>query len=1010
MNASQKVGAVLVVGGGIGGMQAALDLADSGFKVYIIDTSPSIGGTMAQLDKTFPTNDCSMCIMAPKLVAAGRHQNIELICNSEVAEVNGKAGDFSVTVAKRYPYVMADKCTGCGICEEHCPIEGPSWFDEGIAPRKAIYKPFPQAVPMVYTIEKGMCIGCGECQKVCTAGAIDFKLSEEEIRELKVGAIVLATGFEKFKAFKKREYGYGIFRNVMTNSEFERMLSASGPTGGHIIRPSDGDVPEKMAFVQCVGSRDAQLGHTYCSSMCCMAALKEAIIAQEHEPNLRSHIFFMDVRAFGKEFEDYRERAENEYGVKISRNNRVAGIEENPATGNLTIRFHQETENGTEDILEDTFDLVVLSVGICPSEDAKRLCKKLGVKLNEHGFCWTSQFEPLKTNVPGVFVCGTFQSPKDIPDTVAQGSGVASKVGSLLSEARGTLVTDVKYPDELDVQGQEPRVGVFVCHCGINIGGVVDVPAVVEYAKSLPNVVYAEQNIYTCSQDTQKAIKEKIKEHKLNRVVVASCTPRTHEPLFRNTIREAGLNEYLFDMANIRDQCSWVHMHEKDKATKKSKDLVRMSVMRAALLSPLAKQKVPVTKAALVIGGGLAGMTAALEIAEQGFPVYLVEKDSELGGNLRGIHFLISGADPQQALSDLTKRISDDRLITVHLNSTVEEVTGYVGSFTSTLSTGEKIEHGVIVVATGGVEYKPKEYLYGQAPNVITQRQLGERIAAGNVDAKLVAIIQCVGSRNDEYPNCSRICCSTSMANAIQLKRRNPNTSVYVLYKDIRTYGFNEAHYSEAAGLGIVFLRYGENEPPVVEERDGHLALTVKDQVLKEYFEIRPDLIVLNAATRPNPDNDGLAKMLKVPLSKDGFFLEAHMKLRPVDFATEGIFLAGLAHWPKFIEESISQACGAAARAITILSKDELETEGAVSFVDEARCRGCGRCEEACEYAAVTLQEVSPGVLKSRINPALCKGCGACSVACCNGAITAKHFTDGQILTMVEEALKEVGG
>jgi heterodisulfide reductase subunit A len=1009
MNAPNKVGAVLVAGGGIGGMQAALDLADSGFKVYIVETSPSIGGAMAQLDKTFPTNDCSMCIMAPKLVEAGRHQNIELICNSEVAKVDGEAGDFKVTVAKRYPYILADKCTGCGICAEHCPIEGPNWFDEGIAPRKAIYKPFPQAVPMVYTIEKGMCIGCGECQKVCMAGAIDFKPSEEETRELNVGAIVLATGFEKFKAFKKREYGYGIYRNVMTNSEFERMLSASGPTGGHIIRPSDGDVPEKVAFVQCVGSRDAQLGHTYCSSMCCMAALKEAIIASEHEPNLRSHIFFMDVRAFGKEFEDYRDRAEKEYGVKISRNNRVAGIEEIPATGNLTIRYHQETEEGTEDILEDTFDLVVLSVGISPSEDAKRLCKKLGVKLNEHGFCWTSQFDPLETNVPGVFVCGMFQSPKDIPDTVAQGSGVASKVGSLLSESRDTLVSEIEYPDEVDVQGQEPRIGVFVCHCGINIGGVVDVPSVVEYAKTLPNVVYAEHNIYTCSQDTQKTMKEKIKEHKLNRVIVASCTPRTHEPLFRNTIKEAGLNEYLFELANIRDQCSWVHMHERGKATEKAKDLVRMSVMRSALLSPLAKQKVPVTKAALVIGGGLAGMAAALEMAAQGFPVHIIERDSELGGNLRGIHFLITGADPQQILADLTSRVKDNPLITVHLNSTVEEVAGYVGNFASTLSSGEKIEHGVVIVATGGVEYEPKEYLYGQAPNVITQRQLGERLANGKVDAKLVAIIQCVGSRNEEYPNCSRICCSTSMANAIQLKRRNPDTAVYVLYKDIRTYGFNEAHYSEAAGLGIVFLRYGEKDPPIVRESDGGLVLTIKDQFLKEDFQIRPDLVVLNAATRPNPDNDTLAKMLKVPLSKDGFFLEAHMKLRPVDFATEGIFLAGLAHWPKFIEESISQACGAAARAITILSKDELETEGAVSFVDETRCRGCGRCEEACEYAAATLEEVSPGVLKSKINPALCKGCGACSVACCNGAITTKHFTDGQIMAMVEEALKEVG-
>jgi heterodisulfide reductase subunit A len=1010
MTALNKVGAVLVVGGGIGGIQAALDLADSGFKVYIVDTSPSIGGVMPQLDKTFPTNDCSMCIVSPKLGAAGTHPNIELICSSEVTQVEGEAGDFSVTVARRYPYVMEDKCTGCGVCAEHCPIEGPNWFDEDLAPRKAIYRPFPQSVPMVYTIEGGMCIGCGECQKVCLAEAIDFRLSEEEIRKFSVGAIVLSTGSENFKAFKKREYGYGLFRNVMTSSEFERMLNASGPTGGHIIRPSDGDVPQKMAFVQCVGSRDAQLGHTYCSSMCCMAALKEAIVAQEHEPDLRSHIFFMDVRAFGKEFEDYRERAENECGVKISRNNRVAGIEENPATGNLTIRFHQETAQGTEDIVEDTFDLVVLSVGICPSEGAKKLCKKLDVKLNEHGFCWTSQFEPLETNVPGVFVCGTFQSPKDIPDTVAQGSGVASKIGSLLSEARGTLVTEFTYPDEIDVLGQEPRIGVFVCHCGTNIGGVVDVPSVVEYARTLPNVVYVEQNVCTCSPDTQKNIVERIKEYNLNRVIAAACTPRTHEPMFRKSIKEAGLNEYLFDMANIRDQCSWVHMKEKDRATEKAKDLVRMSVMRAALLSPLAKQKVPVTKAGLVIGGGLAGMAASLEVAAQGFPVHIVEKDSELGGNLRGIHFLITGADPQQVLADLTKRVKENPLIRVHLNSTVEEVAGYVGNFASTLSTGEKIEHGIIIVATGGVEYRPKEYMYGQVPNVITQRQLGERLAAGNVDAKLVAIIQCVGSRNEEYPNCSRICCSTSIANAIQLKRINPDTAVYVLYKDIRTYGFNEAHYSEAAGLGIVFLRYGESEPPVVEGKDGRLLLTVKDQFLKEDIQIRPDLVVLNAATRPNPDNETLAKMLKVPLSKDGFFLEAHMKLRPVDFATEGIFLAGLAHWPKFIEESMSQACGAAARAITILSKDELETEGAVSFVDEARCRGCGRCEEACEYAAATLQEVSPGVLKSRINPALCKGCGACSVACCNGAITTKHFTDGQIMAMVEEALKEVGG
>ncbi|MDH7509287.1 MAG: CoB--CoM heterodisulfide reductase iron-sulfur subunit A family protein [Methanomassiliicoccales archaeon] len=1001
------VGAALVIGGGIGGVQAALDLADSGFKVYLVDSSPSIGGTMAQLDKTFPTNDCSMCIMAPKLVSAGRHRNIEIISNAEITKVEGRAGHFKVTVTKHYPYIDPQKCTGCGICAEHCPIEGPNWFDENLAPRKAIYVPFPQAVPLVYTIEKGMCIGCGECQKVCSAQAIEFKPYDEESRVIDVGAIVLSMGFDKFKAFKKREYGYGIFPNVITNSEFERMLSASGPTGGHIIRPSDGDIPKRIAFIQCVGSRDAQLGHGYCSSICCMAALKEAIIAQEHEPDIRCHIFFMDVRAFGKEFEEYRIRAEEEYGIKISRNTRVAGIEEDHATGNLIIRYYRETEDLKDELVEETFDLVVLSVGMIPSDDAHRLCKKLGIKLNEFGYCWTSDFSPLETNVPGIFVCGTFSSPKDIPDTVAQGSGVAAKVGSLLSTARGTLVSVGEYPEEIDVTGQEPRIGVFVCHCGINIGGIIDVPAVTAYARTLPGVVYAEDNLYTCSSDTQERIKEKIKEYKLNRVVVASCTPRTHEPLFRNTLREAGLNPYLFEMANIRDQCSWVHMKEKEKATKKAKDLVRMSVMRAALLSPLPTQKVPVKKAALVIGGGLAGMTAALEIAAQGYPVHIVEKEKELGGNLRRIRYLITGSDPREILNEIIKKVSENPLIKTHLATTVEDISGYVGNFTTTLSSGEKIEHGVIIVATGGVEYRPEEYLYGVSSRVVTQTQFGKMLEEDNLSAKTVAIIQCVGSRNREFPNCSRICCFTSIANAIELKRRHPETTVYILYKDIRTYGFKEAYYTEAARLGVVFLRYGEDDPPVLKETNGQLELTVKDQFLMEDFVIHPDLVVLNAAVRPNPDNERLAKMLKVPLTKDGYFLEAHMKLRPVDFATEGVFLAGLAHWPKLIEESISQACGAAARAITVLSKDELEAEAVVSCVDEAKCRGCGRCEEVCEFSAATVREVAPGVLKAYINPALCKGCGACAVACCTGAITTKHFTDEQILTMVEAALRE---
>ncbi len=996
----RTVGAVMVVGGGPAGIQAALDLADSGFKVYILEAGLSIGGTMAQLDKTFPTNDCAMCIVSPKLVATGRHENITMLTNAELKKVDGKAGDFKVTLTRRSRYIIEEKCTGCGVCAEHCPVEGLNSFDRDLAPAKAIYVPFPQAVPLVYTIDRGLCIGCGICEKFCEAKAISYSEKPDKEEVIEVGSIILSPGYDVYEASKKAEYGHGVYANVLTNIEFERMLSASGPTEGHVIRPSDGDVPKKIAFVQCVGSRDAQTGNTYCSSYCCMASLKQAVIGKEHVPGLSTTIFFMDTRAFGKEFEEYLMRAENEYGVRVLRNNRISKLQEDPATGNIVLSYLEGA-----DIAEEAFDLVVLAAGARPPEGVGPIAKALGVNLNKFGFCETDELSPVETSVPGIYVCGAFSGPKDIPDSIAQASGAAGKAAALLSEGRGTLVTKKEYPAEKEVAGKEPRTGVFVCHCGINIGSVVDVPRVMEYAKTLPGVVVAEQNLYTCSQDTQKKIRETIEKHDLNRVVVASCTPRTHEPLFQNTVKEAGLNKYLFEMANIRDQCSWVHRREPEEATEKAKDLVRMAVAKAAKLEALPQPRIPVTPAALVIGGGLSGMTAALEIAKSGFDVHLVEKSTHLGGHLRRIHRTLIGVDPQETFRGLEKEITDNPRIKVHLGETVAEVKGYIGNFETTLKGGEKVSHGAVVVATGAVEYEPTEYMFGKNPNVIRQTDLGEMISEKGFKADSVVVIQCVGSRDEEHPNCSRICCSTAMANAMKIKQDHPETSVYILYRDIRTFGFREENYNEAARLGVTFLRYDPSAPPRVREEGGKLVVEVDETFIEQTVTIKPDYLVLNAAVRPNPDNKELAQLLKVPTTKEGFFLEAHMKLRPVDFATDGIFLCGLAHSPRLIDESISQALAAAARVNTVLSKPFIEAEGVISEVDPEKCIACGRCEEICEYGAPRVEEVSPGVFKSRINEALCKGCGSCAVACCARAIRPKHFRTDQIMTMLEALL-----
>lgn len=860
----------------------------------------------------------------------------------------------------------------------------------------------------------GICCDCHLCETACDAHAIDYSQGEEKI-ELNVGAVVLAPGYEIYDARLKKDLGYGRFPNVITSLEFERILSASGPYSGHVLRPFDRQEPKRIAFLQCVGSRDSE--HDYCSSVCCMYATKEAIIAKEHlGEGLKCDVFFMDMRAFSKGFEQYYQRAQ-ELGVQYIRS-RIPIIEEESNSRNLIVTHLGEGDRK----LSAEYDLVVLSVGMQPPKEVKMLASRFGIALNKFNFCSTSEFKPAQSSREGIFVAGPFVEPKDIPETVMQSSAAASQVLALLKDSRGTLINPKIYPPEKNVAGEEARIGVFVCHCGTNIAGVVKIPDVVAYLKTLPNVVYAENNLYTCSNDTQDRIKEKITEHNLNRVVVASCTPRTHEPLFRNTLAEAGLNPYLFEMANIRDQCSWVHMHEPEEATKKSKDLVRMAIAKSRLLKPLQRHRLAIDKSALVIGGGPSGMTAALSLAGQGYDAYLVEKENELGGHLKHIHYLLNGEKPQEELARLKSGVAGNSKVHVLTDAAIEHMEGSIGNFKARITShGEvkEIKHGVVVVATGAKQYKPKEFLYGQDDRVITQRELEAGLSTGtgflakngNGHAKTVVMIQCVGSREADHPYCSRVCCADAIKNALRIKTLSPTTHVYVLYRDIRTYGFKESYYTKAREQGVAFVRYDEQSKPEVSKNSHGLEVVVTDQTLGMPISISADLVVLSAGIHPNEDNRQIAQLLKVPLNSEGFFLEAHMKLRPVDFMTDGVFLCGLAHSPKTLQESILQAQAASARAATILAQDTIEPEANVSHVVDEKCDGCAYCVDTCPYKSITLLEYMwQGSVKKVVetNESTCKGCGCCQATCPKEGVFIQGFTLEQIRAQIEAALEVV--
>ena len=842
------------------------------------------------------------------------------------------------------------------------------------------------------------------CEKVCLAGAITYDDKPKET-ELETGAVILAMGNEAFDPTPLDTFGYARLANVVTSLEFERILSATGPFQGVLQRPLDLKLPRKIAWLQCVGSRDNNRCHGYCSSVCCMYAVKEAVIAKEHsDHDLDAAIFFMDMRTSGKDFEKYYERAREEEGIRFVRS-RIHSLEEDPETQDIIVQYVDEAG----EVKVENFDMVVLSVGLQTPSELVDMAEELDVDLDADNFVQTGNFTPVATSRKGIYVCGTFQEPKDIPASVMEASAAACEVKEILSDVRGTLVKEKAYPEERDISSEEPRIGIFVCNCGINIGGIVDVPRVVEYARTLPGVIHVEDNLFTCSQDTQEQLKNVIQEQRLNRIVVASCTPRTHEAMFQETLRDAGLNKYLFEMANIRNQCSWVHSKEKQKATVKAMDLVRMAAARAHFLQSLPQPVISVNGSALVIGGGLSGMSAALSLADQGFPAYIIEQSDKLGGNALNLVDTWLGEDIDENVRNLTDSIESHPMIDVFTNASIKEAAGFVGNYETTITqdgSDRVLKHGAVVVAVGAKEYKPTEYLYGEDERVMTHFGLDNAFKSGDKrvsNAGTVVFIQCVGSREPDRPYCSRVCCTHTVKSALKLKDMNPETDVYVLYRDIRTYGQREALYKEARNRGVIFIRYSLAEKPRVEDAGTGLSVTIRDHILGLNIAINPDLLVLAAGIVPH-DNEPLAQMFKLSLNEDGFFMEAHAKLRPVEFATDGVFMAGMAHYPKPIEESIAQSKAAASRASVVLSKETLTVEGVVSHVDPILCWGCGRCEKACPYGAIGPVEQEDGTRVSQVREALCKGCGACAVACPTGAATLFHYNDQEVLSMVETA------
>lgn len=1005
---SQSNNKVLVIGGGMGGIKAALDLAESGTDVVIIDKAFSIGGLMTQLDRTFPTNNCDLCTLSPHLAESSRMKHIELMPSTRLTALQGDAGSFKVRLETESRFIDMDTCTACGECYKQFP--DCVRFTPGLDHRAPTCMRYPQATPYAFSIDKEKCEDMEAVSRVCPAGAV-IPDEKERTTELNVGSVILAPGAELMDPGLLTNYGHGVYPNVVTGLEYERILSASGPTGGLLVRPSDNKTPQKIAWIQCAGSRsEKDPGVPYCSGVCCMYALKEAMVTKEYfQDDMEAVIFFMDMRTSGKDYELYYQRAKGDYHVRFERS-RPHSVE--PVEGSHDLAITYMPENGDLDRTE-LFDMVVLSTGFRVQQELADLAGILGIELNPHHFARTDYFHPVETSRKGIYVCGIFEEPKDIPETMVQSSAAACLAAGDLHVPKALEENADPYPPERDVHGEEPGTGVFVCDCGYNIGSVIDVNQIVEYAKKLPGVVLSENIGHGCSKVSLENIRKRIKEENLNRVVIGGCSPRTHEGLFQDAIRRAGLNRYLVEMANIRDQATWVHYDHPQEAADKAKDLLRMAAASVALTSPLKGHSFSINKDVLVVGGGISGMSAALSLADQGYKVYLVERGAQLGGVASQIRKTLEGNDVREYVRQLVEKTNRHEGIEVLTRAFIVDHFGMPGLFTTGIQIAPRmyyrqIKHGAAVIATGALPHRPKEYFLDAHDAVMTQMDLDalledqkDRVKAWN----RVVMIQCVGSRVPENPNCSRICCQAAVKNGLRIRELNPGAQIIILYRDMRTYGFQEDYYRKARSEGILFARYNVDEKPRVRIEGEKALVRFRDPVLKKDIEVAADCLALSTGFVADEETtEDLSAIFHLPRTLDGYFLEDHIKLRPVDLPVPGFFVAGTAHAPKSIKESISQAQAAVGRAKTLLAKDTIDLGASVARVDEKRCAACLICVRACPFHVPFINADG----HSEIDPSKCHGCGVCAAACPAGAIQLMQFEDDRIMAKLTGLLEEV--
>jgi heterodisulfide reductase subunit A len=1006
-NQTERAGnAVLVLGGGIAGIKASLELGETGRRVYVIDKAPAMGGFLPLLDRQFPTNDCQVCYLRPDTVESARQLDIRVLPLTQLTALDGEAGDFTAHLHTTPRGIDLELCEACGACVEACP-EDAIKFTPGLDHRSPTCMRYPQQVPTAYSIDWEACTKCGKCVEVCAPKAIDLEEASVD-SDLAVGSVIVATGAEMFNADNLGEQlGYKVFPDVVTSLEFERIMSAVGPTGGQFLRPSDGRPIKRVGWVQCAGSRTTvKPGNPYCSSICCMFAMKEAYWALERfEKDLEATIFFMDMRPMGKDYELYYQRLKNDLGVNFVRC-RPHTIGRDQENGDLILSYADDTSHAADAPL----DLVVLATGLCAPSDAADQAKALGVDLDPYRFMDTGDFSPITTSRAGVYACGMALGPRDIPDSITQAAAAACLAGSHLGAPRG-FESDDDLPPEKDVTGQEPKVGVFFADWGSRVRGVVDLDKAMEACRFISGVTHVAELEVAGGAEGLDALVKAIADNGLNRVVVAGYSPRTHGRLFGDTVRRAGLNRAYVELANIRDQDALVHGSDPGAALAKAVDLVRMAVGQVKAAQPMMLHRRPMNQDALVVGGGVAGMSAALALADQGVNVTLVERAKQLGGNARRVRRTLDRQPAAENLEKMIQDVSDNERIQVITDSLVVDHQGTVGAFKTGVQTGpgmyyQEIEHGVAILATGGRELVPTQYLYGKNPAVMTQVEFAAMLAnEEGLDDKLksVVMIQCVGSRTPENPTCGRICCRSAVNNALWVKELNPDAQVVVLYRDMRTPYRAEDAYRQARESGVIFARYEPEDPPQVSESGGQLQVSFTDKVLGRPLLVEPTALVLSTPQVAEDEaGEELAELFHLQRGPGGFLLEEHVKIRPVDTPEPGIFAAGTVLAPKSISESLTQGKAAASRALTLLARTSLISAGGVAKVIAERCAACLVCVRACPFGVPFIN--ADGY--SEIDPDRCMGCGVCAAECPAKAIQLQGFHDDQILGGLEALLE----